>query len=406
MTSVSSPSSAASGDPTRKNVVLLALCQALSMAGSSLVITVSAIVGTMIAADKTLATLPLAFQMTAMMLTTIPASLAMKRFGRRAGFLFGIVTGICGALLATLAIFERDFVLFCIGTAIMGVQMGFAQFYRFAAADTASPEFKGKAISLVLAGGVLAAVLGPNLAKWGRDLFDPVTFAGSYATIAVLWLIPLVLLLFIDIPRPTLEERRQSGRPLLVIMRQPVFVVAIVSAIVAYAMMNMVMTSTPLAMLACGLEFEDAAFVIQWHVLGMYAPAFFTGSLIARFGVLNVMLAGAVLMLGCVAINLSGQDITRFWLALVLLGVGWNFLFVGATTLLTETYVPAEKAKVQAANDFLVFGSVSISAFSSGMMQNAFGWDIVNMMALPFLVVALFMVAWLRFLRPEHVANP
>lgn len=405
MTSVSSPSSAASGDPTRKNVVLLALCQALSMAGSSLVITVSAIVGTMIAADKTLATLPLAFQMTAMMLTTIPASLAMKRFGRRAGFLFGIVTGICGALLATLAIFERDFVLFCIGTAIMGVQMGFAQFYRFAAADTASPEFKGKAISLVLAGGVLAAVLGPNLAKWGRDLFDPVTFAGSYATIAVLWLIPLVLLLFIDIPRPTLEERRQSGRPLLVIMRQPVFVVAIVSAVVAYAMMNMVMTSTPLAMLACGLEFEDAAFVIQWHVLGMYAPAFFTGSLIARFGVLNVMLAGAVLMLGCVAINLSGQDITRFWLALVLLGVGWNFLFVGATTLLTETYVPAEKAKVQAANDFLVFGSVSISAFSSGMMQNAFGWDIVNMMALPFLVVALFMVAWLRFLRPEHVAN-
>ncbi|MFN3460343.1 MAG: MFS transporter [Oceanibaculum sp.] len=405
MTSVSSPSSAASGDPTRKNVVLLALCQALSMAGSSLVITVSAIVGTMIAADKTLATLPLAFQMTAMMLTTIPASLAMKRFGRRAGFLFGIVTGICGALLATLAIFERDFVLFCIGTAIMGVQMGFAQFYRFAAADTASPEFKGKAISLVLAGGVLAAVLGPNLAKWGRYLFDPVTFAGSYATIAVLWLIPLVLLLFIDIPRPTLEERRQSGRPLLVIMRQPVFVVAIVSAVVAYAMMNMVMTSTPLAMLACGLEFEDAAFVIQWHVLGMYAPAFFTGSLIARFGVLNVMLAGAVLMLGCVVINLSGQDITRFWLALVLLGVGWNFLFVGATTLLTETYVPAEKAKVQAANDFLVFGSVSISAFSSGMMQNAFGWDIVNMMALPFLVVALFMVAWLRFLRPEHVAN-
>lgn len=403
MTSVPA-ASATTGDPTRKNVVLLALCQALSMAGSSLVITVSAIVGTMIAADKTLATLPLAFQMTAMMLTTIPASLAMRRFGRRAGFLFGIGTGICGALIATLAIFERDFVLFCIGTAVMGVQMGFAQFYRFAAADTASPAFKSKAISLVLAGGVLAAVLGPNLAKWGRDLFDPVTFAGSYATIAVLWLIPLVLLIFIDIPRPTVEERRHSGRPLVVIMRQPVFVVAIVSAVVAYAMMNMVMTSTPLAMLACGLEFEDAAFVIQWHVLGMYAPAFFTGSIIARYGVLNVMLAGAVLMLGCVAVNLSGQDITRFWLALVLLGVGWNFLFVGATTLLTETYVPAEKAKVQAANDFLVFGSVSVSAFSSGMMQNAFGWDIVNMMALPFLAVALCMVSWLRFLRPEHAA--
>lgn len=405
MTSVSAASST-TGDPTRKNVVLLALCQALSMTGSSLVMTVSAIVGTMIAADKTLATLPLAFQMTAMMTTTIPASLAMKRFGRRAGFLFGISVGICGAVLATYAIFERDFVLLCVASGVMGIQMGFAQFYRFAAADTADAAFKSKAISLVLAGGVIAAVLGPNLAKWARDLFDPVMFAGSYAAIAVLWLIPLVLLLFIDIPRPSVEERKQSGRPLLVIMRQPVFVVAIVGAIIAYAMMNMVMTSTPLAMLACGLEFDDAAFVIQWHVLGMYAPAFFTGSLIARYGVLNVMLVGAVLMLGCVAVNLSGQDITRFWLALVLLGVGWNFLFVGATTLLTETYAPAEKAKVQAANDFLVFGSVSISAFSSGMLQNAFGWDIVNMMALPFLAVALCMIAWLRFLRPEHAANP
>ena len=406
MTSIPDAPAITTGDPTRKNVVLLALCQALSMSGSSLVMTVSAIVGTMIAADKTMATLPLAFQMTAMMVTTIPASLAMKRFGRRAGFLFGIMVGIGGAVLATYAIFERNFVLLCVASGVMGIQMGFAQFYRFAAADTAKPDFKSKAISLVLAGGVIAAVLGPNLAKWARDLFEPVMFAGSYAAIAVLWLIPLVLLFFIDIPRPSVEERKQSGRPLVVIMRQPVFVVAIIGAVVAYAMMNMVMTSTPLAMLACGLEFEDAAFVIQWHVLGMYAPAFFTGSLIARYGMLNVMLVGAVLMLGCVAVNLSGQDVTRFWLALVLLGVGWNFLFVGATTLLTETYVPAEKAKVQAANDFLVFGSVSISAFSSGMLQNAFGWDIVNMMALPFLAVALCMVAWLRFLRPEHTANP
>ena len=406
MTSIPDAPAITTGDPTRKNVVLLALCQALSMSGSSLVMTVSAIVGTMIAADKTMATLPLAFQMTAMMVTTIPASLAMKRFGRRAGFLFGIMVGIGGAVLATYAIFERNFVLLCVASGVMGIQMGFAQFYRFAAADTAKPDFESKAISLVLAGGVIAAVLGPNLAKWARDLFEPVMFAGSYAAIAVLWLIPLVLLFFIDIPRPSVEERKQSGRPLVVIMRQPVFVVAIVGAVVAYAMMNMVMTSTPLAMLACGLEFEDAAFVIQWHVLGMYAPAFFTGSLIARYGMLNVMLVGAVLMLGCVAVNLSGQDVTRFWLALVLLGVGWNFLFVGATTLLTETYVPAEKAKVQAANDFLVFGSVSISAFSSGMLQNAFGWDIVNMMALPFLAVALCMVAWLRFLRPEHTANP
>ncbi|KZD09836.1 MFS transporter [Oceanibaculum pacificum] len=386
-------------DPTRKNVILLACCQALSMTGNSLTMTVSAIVGTMIAHDKSLATLPLALQLTATMLTTLPASMLMKRLGRRPGFMLGVVVGIIGALTASYAIFHANFPLFCAGAMLMGVNQGFALFYRFAAADTASEAFKSKAISLVMAGGVFSAVAGPNLAKWSRDLFEPILFAGSYLTIAIVWLLPLVLLLFIEIPRPTLAQRADKGRPIREIARQPVFLVAVIGAVIGYTMMNMVMTATPLAMLACGLEFTDAAFVIQWHALGMFAPAFFTGSLITRFGVLNVMLTGAALMIGCVAINLSGQDIQRFWFALVLLGVGWNFLFVGGSSLLTKAYLPAEKEKVQALNDFLVFGSVSIGSFSSGLLQNVFGWSVVNLTILPFVCIAILMVLWLRISR-------
>ncbi|MBU0723548.1 MAG: MFS transporter [Alphaproteobacteria bacterium] len=398
MTSVQ-PEPALRGDPTRKNVILLACCQAFSMTGNSLTMTVSAIVGTMLADDKSLATLPLAVQLTSTMLTTLPASMLMKRFGRRPGFMLGVVVGIIGALIAAVGIFQANFILFCAGAGLMGVNQGFALFYRFAAADTASEAFKSKAISLVLAGGVFSAVAGPNLAIWSRDLFEPILFAGSFATIAVIWLIPLVLLIFIEIPRPTLAQRRDSGRPLGQIIRQPVFVVAVVGAVIGYTMMNMVMTATPLAMLACGLEFSDAAFVIQWHALGMFAPAFITGSLINRYGVLNIMLTGAALMIVCVGINLTGQDITRFWFALVLLGVGWNFLFVGGTTLLTKAYLPAEKEKVQAMNDFLVFGSVSIGSFSAGALQNLYGWPVVNLTILPFVVIAISLVLWLRLSR-------
>ncbi|MBU2091385.1 MAG: MFS transporter, partial [Alphaproteobacteria bacterium] len=256
MTSVQ-PEPALRGDPTRKNVILLACCQAFSMTGNSLTMTVSAIVGTMLADDKSLATLPLAVQLTSTMLTTLPASMLMKRFGRRPGFMLGVVVGIIGALIAAVGIFQANFILFCAGAGLMGVNQGFALFYRFAAADTASEAFKSKAISLVLAGGVFSAVAGPNLAIWSRDLFEPILFAGSFATIAVIWLIPLVLLIFIEIPRPTLAQRRDSGRPLGQIIRQPVFVVAVVGAVIGYTMMNMVMTATPLAMLACGLEFSD-----------------------------------------------------------------------------------------------------------------------------------------------------
>ena len=269
-------------------------------------------------------------------------------------------------------------------------------FYRHAAADTADAEFKSKAISLVVAGGVVAAICGPLIAIWSRDLFAPVSFAGCYAAIVVLQLVALGLLAFVDIPRPTAEERRSSGRPLLTIMRQPTFIVAAASGMIGYGAMSLIMTATPLAILGCGLEFKDAAFVIQWHALGMFAPSFVTGSLINRFGVLKIIVSGALLTTFCVAINLAGIELLNFWSALVLLGIGWNFMFVGGTTLLTRAHTAEERAKTQAANDFLVFGSVALASLGSGAAFHAFGWTTVNVAVLPMLVAVVIAAMWLR----------
>ena len=383
-------------DPSQRNVVVLALCLALAMTGASLVMTVSALAGQMLAADKRLATVPLALQFAVTMLATYPASILMRRIGRRAGFTIGQCFGLAAALIATLGIWHGSFVVFAAGGSLFGVHMAFWQYYRFAAADTASPEFRSRAISLVLSGGVLAAICGPELAKATRGLLDPVMFAGSYAAIMALCLAAIALLQFIDIPLPPPAERRNSGRPLKVIARQPVFLVAVLAAMVGYSVMSLVMTATPLAMQGHHHAFEDAAFVIQWHVLGMFAPSFFTGHLIRRFGALNIMLAGAVMNAACVVVNLSGVEMVQFWSALVLLGVGWNFMFVGATTLLTETHTVQEKARVQGLNDVLVFSSVTVASFSSGALQSAFGWQAVNLAMVGPLAVALTAMLWLR----------
>lgn len=384
--------------PTR-NVLLLALCQGLAMTGNAVVMTVSALAGYMLAEDKSLATLPLALQFTATMAATIPASLLMKRIGRRAGFSLGVLVAAAGGAVSSFAIFTANFPLFCLGAAIYGGFNGFALFYRFAAADTASDAFRGKAISLVVTGGVLAAFAGPELAIWSRGWFEPTVFAGCYAAIVGLALAALLLLQLIEIPRPAPEERRQGGRPLGTIMRQPEFVVAALGGMIGYGAMSLVMTATPLAMQAHALDFGDTAFVIQWHILGMFAPGFVTGHLIHRFGVLNVMLAGVAFAVGCVAVNLTGVGILQFWLALVLLGVGWNFLFVGSTTLLTECYTPAEKAKTQAINDFLVFGAVALCSFSSGALQYGFGWQAVNLGVVAPLLVTATATLWLKHRR-------
>lgn len=390
---------------SRRNVPLLTACQALVMTGASVTMAASALVGQMLAVDKGLATLPMAFQFTATMLATVPASLLMRRFGRRAGFSLGSLVGVVAGAVSGLAIYVADFWLFVLGSALFGVTMGFATYYRFAAADIADERHRARAISLVMAGGVVAAICGPELAKWSAGLLEPLTFAGCFAAIAVLNLVVLLVLQATRIPAPTAVERRESGRPIGRIARQPVFLVAVLAGMVGYSVMALVMTATPLAMVACGFGFADAAFVIQWHGLGMFAPSFVTGRLIARFGNLAIMAVGALLMLVCIAVNLSGVAMLQFWSGLVLLGVGWNFLFIGATTLLTEIYTPAERSKTQALNDFLVFTAVAAASFFSGAIQNRLGWDGVNFAAIAPVAAALAAIVWLRMRRAASVPS-
>jgi MFS family permease len=391
------------GTVARRNVLVLALCQALAMMGTNIQFLTASLVGAMLlVSDKALATLPISLQMTGAMLATIPASLLMARIGRRLGFTLGAMIGAIGASIATAAIFAGSFALFCLGTTLAGCYQGFAIFYRFAAADTADAVFRPKAVSLVMAGGVIAALFGPEMAKWSRGLFDPIVFAGCYVVIVALCLATVALLQFVRIPRPAAVSLT-GGQPLRQIIRRPAFLTAAASAMIAYAVMNFVMTATPLAVIGCGLPFEDAALVIQWHVLGMYAPSFFTGHLIARFGHARVMLTGVALLAAALATNLAGVSLAHFWLGLVLLGLGWNFLFVGATALLTTAHTAEERAKVQAANDFMVFGMVSIGSFSSGAVIGHFGWTWVNLVPLPLVLVgALVVFAWRR--RPAAVA--
>ena len=387
-------------NPTVRNVAVLAACMALTMSCLSLLMTVSAVVGDMLAADPNLATFPLALQFLAVLCSTIPASFFMQRFGRRAGFTLGACFGVLGSLISAAAVWYGSFFLLCAGSALLGIMAVHGGFYRFAAADTASPSFRPKAISLVMAGGVGAAILGPELAKHTRDLFEPLMFFGGYLAIAVLNLFVVALLQFIRIPKPVRTPGGASGRSLLEIAAQPTFLVAVLAAMVGYGAMNLIMVPTPLAMLGCDHPFEIAAFVIQLHVLGMYAPSFFTGHLIQKFGHLPILGIGVLLILGCVGVNLSGVEVGHFSVALVLLGLGWNFLYVGGTSLLTETYRPEEQAKVQALNDTLIWGTVAVTAFSSGALYNGLGWEAINLAVVVPLLAVLGALAWLGSRRP------
>ena len=384
-------------NPMKTNVWLLSFCQAIMNTGNVLLIATSSLVGYTLAANKALATLPLGLQFLATMVTTIPASMLMKHVGRRVGFTVGTLMGLAGALLAAFAILSEAFVLFCIAAALVGAYNGFGTYYRFAAADVATDDYRPTAISYVMAGGVIAAVVGPNLADWTGGLWASAQFAGSYAALAGLYAVSLVTLMWLDIPRPSEHEAHDTGRPLRAIAVQRGFVVAVLGAALGFGTMSLVMTATPLAMHAHAHPFSEAALVIEWHVLGMFAPSFFTGHLIRRFGVLNIMLTGAVLNVLCVAVNLIGTDVAHFWTALVLLGIGWNFLFVGGTTLLTETYEDAEKAKVQALNDFLVFTMVMLSSLSAGALHYHFGWRAVNLGVLPPVALVLCALVWLKW---------
>ena len=389
---------------SRRNVLFLALCQALFMTSTSAIVTTAALIGYSLSDDKALATLPLAMQFIAVMAVTIPASLLMKRIGRRSGFSIGLCIGLVGAGLAIVAIREADFVLFCLASLLIGIFNGFGQYYRFAAADTAEEAFKSRAISLVMAGGVIASV-GPLLANYSKDLLPGDVFAGVYLLVGILYIASLITLRFVNIPLPNEEERRSGGRPLLQIMRQPLFIVAALGGVVGYMTMSMLMASTPLAMQDVGHNFFDTAQVIQWHVFAMFAPAFFTGHLIRRFGTLTVMFAGTVLLAVCVAVNLAGVNLAHFWIGGIMLGVGWCFLFVGATSLVTETYTPSEKAKTQGANDFIVFGVVACSALLSGVLHELVGWQVMNYAVVPFLTIVLFTLFVMVRLRARAAAD-
>lgn len=377
-------------DPVRRNVLLLAVCQALYISGTTLMIVTAPLVGKMLLPeDPGWATAPLFFHHGGVMSATIPASLLMRRIGRRSGFMLGAVIGCIGALIAVEAIYELSYWGFCLGVFVIGWFNGFAIFYRFAAADTATPEFRPKAISLVLAGGLLAAIIGPELAKHTLDWLAPAFYAGSYLSLVGLYVLSFCILAFVQIPRLSVEERRDTGRPLKEIMRQPACIVAMLAAVASYATMSLVMSPTPLAMAACGFDTDDTFTVMQAHVVGMYLPTFFTGHLVSRFGARPIILAGIALIAVCAAVNLSGVELMHFAVALFLNGVGWCFMFVGGSALLTEVHTPAERAKLQGVNDFVVFGSIAVSSLFSGRIHHDLGWDWINIGILPMIAVSL-----------------
>ena len=387
-----------------RNVALLALCQALMMTTTSAIIASAALIGYALADDKALATLPVALQFVATMLTSIPASLYMRRVGRRWGFVTGAMIGVAGGVIATAAVVVSSFWLFALGIALIGSLLAFGQFFRFAAADTAAPETRSRAISLVLLGGVLAAFTGPNLARFTKDLFDPVAFAGTFAAIVLIYLVMALVASFLTIPPMSAADRSGPQRPLLEILSQSKCIVAILGAVSSYAVMTFVMTVTPLAMADCGFAFGDSASVIQWHIVGMFLPSFFTGHLVARFGATNIMIVGALLQALCVAINFAGIEYLHFLSSLILLGVGWNFLFIGGTSLLTECYTPSEMAKTQGFNDFCIWGCVGAGALLSGASIHHLGWVTVNSVTLPFIAISLIAAVWLRFDLARHRA--
>lgn len=392
-------------DLARRNVLVLSTCQALSMGGMVILTTVVALAGQVLADDDSLATVPLALQLTANMLMAIPASLLMSRIGRRAGFTLGQFLGIIGGALGVYTLlYAKSFGLLCVAGLLLGAHNAFWQFYRFAAVDTADEAYRSRAISYVLAGGVVAALVAPEIAKRTVDMFDPILFAGAYVSFIALCVINIIVLQFLRIPRPPASWRFSGGRPLSEIIRQPTFLVAVLSAMVGYALMVLVMTATPLSMVNCGFAFTDAAFVIQWHAFAMFAPGFFTGHLIRKFGVTVVIMVGCLLYLVAMGFNLSGIAIENFWFGLVVVGLGWNFTFVGGTTLLTEVYRPEEKAKVQAINDFFVFGTSAVASFSSGALQHLLGWDAVNLAVIAPALIVFVAAFWLHRQRHTHTA--
>jgi MFS family permease len=378
----------------RRNAVILAIAQALYGAVTTAVVVTSGLVGSQLAPSASWATLPMSMMIIGTAVSTFPISLMMRRTGRRLGFVICALAGAAGGVIGLIAVYHRSFELFLLGCLLVGVYQASASYYRFAAADTASPAFRPQAISWVMTGGVIAALIGTVLVMGTVDLLAPVTFAGTWAAMALLSLLGAVILLAIDIPRAPKTET-YTGRPLKVIARQPRYIVAALTAMLAYGIMMLVMTATPVAMLGCGFSVQDSSWVIQWHALAMFVPSFFTGSLIARYGAERISALGMILLVGAAVAGLLGIHFENFAVGLILLGLGWNFGFLGGTTMLTETYEAAEKNKAQGLNDLLVFGMTAITSLVAGKLLAWFGWNGVNIAVFPMVLLALAMIVWL-----------
>jgi len=390
----------------RSNVVRLAAAQALTGANSAVIFATGSIVGATLAPDVSLATVPLSMFVLGLATGTLPTGAISRAYGRRVAFIIGTGFGVLTGLLGALAILRGSFALFCCATFLGGLYGAVSQSYRFAAADGASPAFRPKAVSWVMAGGVFAGVLGPQLVQWTMDIWPPFLFAFSFLMQAAVALVAMAILSGVDAPKPAPADLH-GGRPLLEIVRQPRFIAAAICGIVAYPTMNLVMTSAPLAMKICGLSVSDSNFGIQWHIVAMYAPSFFTGSLIARFGAPKVVAAGLLLEAGAATIGLSGITALHFWATLIVLGIGWNFGFVGASALVLETHRPQERNKVQAFNDFLVFGMMAVGSFSSGQLLANYGWSAVNLVVFPPVLLGLAVLLVASFaLRQQRRLQP
>jgi MFS family permease len=386
-----------SGDArARSNVVRLAAAQALSGANSAVIFATGSIVGATLAPSISLATVPLSMYVVGMAAGTLPTGAISRAYGRRVAFIIGTGCGVLTGLLGAFAILHASFFLFCAATFLGGLYGSVSQSYRFAAADGASTAFRPKAVSWVMVGGVFAGVLGPQLVQWTMDIWPPYLFAFSFVVQAVVALVAMVVLIGVDAPKPAPSDLH-GGRPLFEIARQPRFVAAALCGAISYPMMNLVMTSAPLAMKMCGLSVSDSNFGIQWHIVAMYAPSFFTGSLIARFGAPRIVALGLLLEATGATIGLSGITALHFWTALIVLGVGWNFSFVGASALVLETHRPQERNKVQAFNDFLIFGMMAVGSFSSGQLLANYGWSAVNMVVFPPVLLGLAVLSVASF---------
>jgi MFS family permease len=380
----------------KANVVRLAAAQALTGANGAVIFATGSIIGATLAPNISLATVPLSLYVLGMAAGTLPTGAISRAYGRRVAFMIGTGLGTLTGVLGAFAILHANFWLFCCATFLGGLYGSVAQSYRFAAADGASAALRPKVVSWVMAGGVFAGVLGPQLVQWTMDIWPPYMFAFSFAMQAVVALVAMGILAGVDAPRPAAADLH-GGRPLLEIVRQPRFIAAALCGVIAYPVMNLVMTSAPLAMKMCGLTVSDSNFGIQWHMVAMYGPSFFTGSLIARFGAPLIVALGLALEAVAATIGLSGITAPHFWATLMMLGLGWNFGFIGASALVLETHLPQEKTKVQAFNDYLIFGMMAIGSFSSGQLLANYGWSAVNLVVYPPVLLGLIVLGLVSF---------